>query len=430
MSNHIWTADGRIMEIDVANRKTENVKNIIEPFTLFDLKEDVQPKNLEEKKIIFVKPNSNKTLNNLCFYRNVYSDGTFGDYNNPPLIEITGTKCSPNESKNSFGMRINNIRSVNNLKGSGTLVDKDGMKCELNRKNINDSYLNSLYFGDCLSDPTYWSEETDEKKINEYNKKLKSEKLSDYIPKLKLPEQIEKYPTTKYPNKLKTILEIDPTFKNHIQNNDQKDWLATILHTDSCLGGTSDVEKQNKSNNLFNNLKSVFKTDIDTDKVSGREGIHVNLYGNKCPENSNAYFGMDVQLMETTDSKGNVRTFKMPTTSEIKMNYGKPEILNYDKDEKCQVDLTTISPVLKNVLVGDCNNPPIAFRKIKALDNTKENNIQVYDDVKYKTQQISRPTRRPGLAGYDVNLSPQCNSKGKVSFELKKMVDKCGNNSQ
>ena len=289
MSNHIWTADGRIVEIDIANKKTKNIKNIVEPFTLFDIEKDVQPKNLEEKKIIFVKPKSNKTLNNLCFYRNVYSDGTFGDYNNPPVIEITGTKCSPSENNNSQGMRINNIRSVNNLNGTGTIMDKDGMKCELNRKDINDSYLNSLYFGDCLSDPNYWSEEKDEKKIAEYNKKLKTDKLSTYIPELVLPEKINTYYTSKYPNKIKAVLELDTTFKNHIANNSDKDNFAKIFNNDRCLGGTSEVDKQKKSNNLLNSLKSVFNTDIETDTVTGKEGVHVNLYGNKCPENSNSY---------------------------------------------------------------------------------------------------------------------------------------------
>jgi hypothetical protein len=430
MNNQIWTADGRIMKIDLANKTTEHFKNVIEPFTLFDFKEDTQKKDLEEKRIVFVKPKLN-TLNNFCFYRNAYTDGTFGDFDNPPIVEISGTKCPPNEKKNSFGMRINNIRSVNNLKGTGTIVGNDGNKCELNRKDINDSYLNSLYFGDCLSDPTYWSEETDEKKINEYNNKLKPDKLSNYIPKLKNSDQIGNYPTLKYPSKITTKLEIDPTFKNHINNNTGKDMLSQILYTDKCLGGTSEVEKQEKSNSLFNSVKSVFQTDIETDKVSGRQGIDVNLYGKKCPENSNSYFGIDVQFMETTDSKGNVRTFKMPTKSEIKMNNGKPQVVNYDTVEKCQVDFETLSPILKNVLVGDCNNPPTAFKRVKSTDDIKENNLQVYDETKYKTEEINRPNRRPGLAGYDVNfLPPKCNYVGKNSLETKKMVEKCGNHNK
>ena len=40
MSNHIWTADGRILKIDIENKKTQKINNVIEPFTLFDLKED------------------------------------------------------------------------------------------------------------------------------------------------------------------------------------------------------------------------------------------------------------------------------------------------------------------------------------------------------------------------------------------------------
>jgi hypothetical protein len=427
MSNHIWTADGRIVEIDLVNKKTENVRNVIEPFTLFDFNEDTEPKKLEEKRILFVKPKSNKTLNNLCFFRDVYSDGTFGEYNNPPLIEITGTKCSPSENNNGLGMRINNIRSVNNLKGTGTIKDKDGMKCELNRKDINDSYLNSLYFGDCLNAPEYWSEEKDEKILEEYNKKLKTEKLSTYIPKLVLPEQINSYHTSKYPNKVKTVLELDPTFKNHMVNNVDKDKLAKILHSDSCLGGTSEVDKQKKSNSLLNSLKSVFNTDVETDTVSGKEGINVNLYGNKCPENSNSYFGIDVQFMETTDKNGNVRTYKMPTTSEIKMDFNKPQILNYDKDEKCQVDFTTVNPILKNALVGDCNNEPIALKRVNLSNNIKDNNIQVFNQKKYKTKEIKTSPRRPGLMSYDIKFAPpKCNSPAKNMIEMKNMVEKCG----
>lgn len=425
MSNHIWTADGRIVGIDVANKKIENIKNVVEPFTLFDFKEDVQPKNLEEKKIIFVKPKSNKTLNNLCFYRDVYTNGTLGEFNNPPLIEITGTKCSPSENKNSLGMRINNIRSVNNLNGSGTLNDKDGMKCVLNRKDINDSYLNSLYFGDCLSDPGYWAEEKDEKKLAEYNKKLKSDKLSDYIPKLVIPKKEKSYYESKYPQKIKTVLELDPSFKSHIANNIDKDKLSQILHSDSCLGGTSEVEKQKKSDSMFNSLKSVFRTDIEQNTVSGKDGINVNLYGRKCPENSNSYFGLDVQLMETTDANGNVRTYKVPTTSEIKLNYNKSDILKYDKDEKCQIELSTLNPILKNALVGDCNNPPTALRR--ATSANKDNNIQVYNDVKYKTKQNEAPPRRPGLMSYDIKFAPpKCDSPVKNMIEMKNMVDKCG----
>jgi hypothetical protein len=63
MNNQIWTADGRIMKIDLANKTTEHFKNVIEPFTLFDFKEDTQKKDLEEKRIVFVKPKLN-TLNN------------------------------------------------------------------------------------------------------------------------------------------------------------------------------------------------------------------------------------------------------------------------------------------------------------------------------------------------------------------------------
>ena len=115
----------------------------------------------------------------------------------------------------------------------------------------------------------------------------------------------------------------------------------------------------------------------------------------------------------------------MPTTSKIKMDYDKPQILNYDKDEKCQVDFSTVNPVLKNVLVGDCNNPPTALRY--ATSSIKDNNFQVFNDIKYKTKPKEIPARRPGLAGYNVKLgTPPCNYKTKNMVEMKKMLEKCG----
>jgi len=439
MSNHIWTADGKIVDINVKNKTTEVIKNVIEPFSIFNLKvEDAnkikddfektkkleQEKQKEQKKILFIKPNSNDSLSNFCFYRDKYQDGTFGSYNNPPIIEITGTKCPPNETKNSLGMRVNNIRSVNNLNGSGTLRDKNGLSCEINRKDINDSYLNSLYFGDCITDPLYWKEEKDEKKLQEYRKSVKSEKISDYLPKLNMPPDNNSLNESKYTTKISTVLSLNPDFKDSYLNKTQKDKLSTILHSNECLGGTSTVENSEKKKSIVNTLTNFFNTDGKKDTVSGKEGIHVNLYGNKCPPNAKSYFGIDVQMLETTDKNGNVRTYKVPTVSTIPMINKSPDILEYDKDEKCQIDLNELNPILKNVLVGDCDNPPIALKKGKTLN--KDNNIKVYNDVMYTTKQDIRPPRKPGLAGYDIKLAPpKCNYSIKKNYEIKKMLENC-----
>jgi len=428
MSNHIWTADGRMVEIDMERKQIHNVKNVIEPFTLFSLKDDVVPENYNDKKIIFVKPGLNKTLSNLCFYRDIYSDGTVGEFNVPPIIEISGSKCSSDNNKNSFGMRINNIRSVNDTKGTATINDKDGIKCVLNRKDINDSYLSSLYFGDCLSDPTYWSEEKDPKKINEYKKQLVKDKISNYIPQLHEEESSNSTYKPKYNAKIRTVLDLDPTFKNHIANNKDKDALSKLLYSNSCLGGTSNVNKAPKSDSIANTIKSIFSTDIDNDKVSGKEGIVVNLYGDKCPENAKSYFGIDVKYMETTDANGNIRTFKMPTQSKLQMgNNSKPQITTYEKDEKCQIDFTRINPLLKNALVGDCNNSPTALKKVKSLDITKDNNIILYEDTNFKTKQEKIHPKRPGLGSYNIQIAPpKCNYDAKNLVEFNKMVSKCG----
>ena len=427
MSNHIWTADGRIIEIDVTNKKTENINNVIEPFTLFNFKDDKltkEQKEIEEKKqktdkrILFIKPNSNKTLGNLCFYRDVFKDGTVGEFNNPPILEITGSKCQPNQTKNSTGMFIDNIRSVNNLKGSGTLRDKNGLECVLDRKKINDSYLNSLYFGDCLKDPLYWTEEKNENKIKEYNDKLITDKISNYIPKLVMPEDNSSLYKSKYPEKRRTVLELDHAFKSSL-TNDSKDAIASVLNNDDCLGGTSDVQKQAKTKSFLNSVNKFFNKDISEGKFSGRDGINVNLYGTKCPDSSNSYFGIDVQFMETTDAKGNVRTFKLPI-------YNESAVLSYNKDEKCELDISQLDPLLKNALVGDCDNPPTALKRVKS-SKYKDNYIPVYDDRKYETTQIISPPRRPGLAGYDIKLEkPQCNSTTKKIVDFQKEVSKCG----
>lgn len=428
MNNHLWTADGRIVEIDVRNVKTENIKNGIEPFTLFNFKDEnltkeqkeiEERKQKSEKKIIFIKPNSNKTLGNLCFYRDVFKDGTVGEFNVPPIIEITGSKCQPSETKNSTGMFIENIRSVNNLQGSGTLRDKkNGIECNLNRKNINDSYLNSLYFGDCLKDPIYWAQEKDANKIKEYNDKLKADKISNYIPKLVMPENTGSLYKSKYPEKRRTVLELDHAFKSSL-TNDTKDAIASILNNDDCLGGTSDVKKQEKTKSFINSVNKFFNTDISEGKFSGRDGINVNLYGTKCPGNSNSYFGIDVQFLETTDEKGNIRTFKLPIYNES----GK---LSYNKDEKCELDISQLDPLLKNALVGDCDNPPTALKRVKS-SKYKDNFIPVYNDTKYETKEIISPPRRPGLAGYDIKLAqPPCNSASKKIVDFQKEVNKCG----
>jgi hypothetical protein len=365
-------------------------------------------------------------LGNLCFYRDVYKDGTVGEFNVPPILEITGSKCQPNQTKNSTGMFIDSIRSVNNLQGSGTLRDKkNGVECVLNRKNINDSYLNSLYFGDCLNDPLYWTEEKDDYKIKEYNEKLKTDKISNYIPKLVMPKETSKLYKSKYPEKRRTVLELDHAFKSSL-SNDTKDAIASILNNDDCLGGTSDVQKQEKTKSFLNSVNKFFNKDISEGKVSGRDGINVNLYGTKCPDTSNSYFGIDVQFMETTDANGNVRTFKLPTYSDINMNYGEPDIITYNKDEKCELDMSEIDPLLKNALVGDCNNPPTALKRVKS-SKFKDNYIPVYDDRKYETENIIAPPRRPGLAGYNIKLAePPCNSTTKKIIDFQKEVNKCG----
>jgi hypothetical protein len=427
MSNHIWTADGRIVEIDVTNKKTENLKNVIEPFTLFNFKDEKltkEQKEIEEKKqktdkrILFIKPNSNKTLGNLCFYRDVFKDGTVGEFNNPPILEITGSKCQPNQTKNSTGMFIDSIRSVNNLKGSSTLRDKNGLECVLDRKKINDSYLNSLYFGDCLKDPLYWTEEKNENKIKEYNDKLITDKISNYIPKLVMPKDTSSLHTSKYPEKRRTVLELDHAFKSSL-TKDSKDAIASVLNNDDCLGGTSDVQKQEKTKSFLNSVNKFFNKDISEGKFSGRDGINVNLYGTKCPESSNSYFGIDVQFMETTDAKGNVRTFKLPI-------YNESNVISYHKDEKCEMNISELDPLLKNALVGDCDNPPTALKRVKSSKH-KDNYIPVYDDRKYETKQIISTPRRPGLAGYDIKLEkPQCNSTTKKIVDFQKEVSKCG----
>jgi hypothetical protein len=440
MSNHIWTADGRILKIDIENKKAQKVSNVIEPFTLFDandLKEDTKKSDNDNKKIIFVKPGENtKTLNNLCFYRDLYKDGTTSDYNTPPIIEISGTKCplGKGQGQNSFGIRINNIRSVNDTKGTSTIYNQDGLHCNLNRKDVNDSYLNSLYFGDCISDPTYWSEEKDQKKIDEYNKKLEIDKISKYIPKLKDSELAQNLEyRAKFPLQNKVILDLDPSYKKHIGNNKEKDLLNRLLSSDRCLGGTSDVEKAPKSDSITNKLTSIFNMNIDNDKVSGKEGVFVNLYGNKCPENSVPYFGMDVKYMETTDANGNIRTFKVPGENQIRMDKNnKLQTVTYEKDEQCKVNFDNIDPLLKSVLVGDCNNPPLALKKIKSLDQDKDNYLVLNQDIKFKTKQDEKiPPRRPGLGSYDIKPpTPKCNYNAKrssQSIEIKNMVSKCNN---
>ena len=437
MSNHIWTADGRILKIDIENKKTQKINNVIEPFTLFDLKEDKNTVENQNKKIIFVKPGeSTKTLNNLCFYRDLYKDGTTSDYNTPPIIEISGTKCplGKGQGENSFGMRINNIRSVNDTKGTSTVYNPDGLHCNLNRKDVNDSYLNSLYFGDCLSDPTYWSEEKDQKIIDEYKKKLEIDKISKYIPKLKDSEISENLEyRAKFPLQNKVILDLDPSYKKHIGNNKEKDFLNSLLSSDRCLGGTSDVEKAPKSDSITNNLKSIFSTNIDTNKVSGKEGVFVNLYGNKCPENSKPYFGMDVKYMETTDADGNIRTFKVPGENQIRMGKNnKLSTVTSEKDVQCKVNFESINPLIKSVLVGDCYNPPLALKKINVLDAYKDNYLELNEDVKFKTKQDEKiPPRRPGLGSYDIKPAPpKCNYNAKrssQSIEIKNMVSNCNN---
>jgi len=437
MSNHIWTADGRILKIDIENKKTHKINNIIEPFTLFDLKEDTNTVEYENKKIIFVKPGeSTKTLNNLCFYRDFYKDGSVSDYNTPPIIEISGTKCplGKGATKNSSGIRINNIRSVNDTKGTSNVYNQDGLSCNLNRKDINDSYLESLYFGDCLSDPTYWTEEKDQKKIDEYNKKLEIDKISKYIPKLKESEIAQNLEyRAKFPIQRKVILDLDPSYKQNIVNNKDKDKLNRLLSSDRCLGGTSDVDKAPKSDSIMNNLKSVFSTDIGNKQVSGKEGVFVNLYGNKCPENSTPYFGMDVKYMETTDADGNIRTFKVPGETQIRMgSNNKVQNVTSEKDEQCKINFESIDPLLKSALVGDCYNPPSALKKINSLDEYKDNYLELNQDVKFKTKQEEKiPPRRPGLGSYDIKpAAPKCNYNAKrssQSIEIKNMVSKCNN---
>jgi hypothetical protein len=109
------------------------------------------------------------------------------------------------------------------------------------------------------------------------------------------------------------------------------------------------------------------------------------------------------------------------------MDFNKPQILNYDKDEKCQVDFTTVNPILKNALVGDCNNEPIALKRVNLSNNIKDNNIQVFNQKKYKTKEIKTSPRRPGLMSYDIKFAPpKCNSPAKNMIEMKNMVEKCG----
>ena len=61
------------------------------------------------------------------------------------------------------------------------------------------------------------------------------------------------------------------------------------------------------------------------------------------------------------------------------------------------------------------------------LSANKDNNIQVYNDVKYNTKQNELPPRRPGLMSYDIKFAPpKCDSPIKNMIEMKNMVDKCG----
>lgn len=444
MSNRIWTADGRIIDIDISKKTSEVINNVIEPFSIFSskvedankIKQDYEKsvklekeKQRQEKKILFIKPNSNNSLSNLCFYRDKYSDGTFGSYNNPPLIEVTGNKCSPNENKSSLGMEITNIRSVNNLKGSGTIRDKKGFKCELNRKDMNDSYIQSLYFGDCFSDPLYWKEEKDEKKLQEYRNALKPQKISDYIPKLKIPEDnTNDMKKSKYNAQVSTVLTLDPAFKAKLLNNKSKDEISNFLHTDQCFGGSSEVQKKEKTKSIVNSFNKLFDTDVKSDKVSGNEGIHVNLYGNRCPPNSKSYFGIDVQMLETTDKNGNIRTFNTPTVTTIPNKKGN-EVFKYDKQEKCSFSLSELNPLLKNALVGDCDNPPTALKRKRS--SKIDNYTILYDNTKFKTTEEKKSPRRPGLAGYNIQLAkPKCNFNTKNIVEMKDLLKSCSNDSK
>lgn len=393
MNNQMWTADGRLILID-ANNNVNSVDNVIEPFsdssftkraTIDNTRKVVEAVlskselestgNYETKKIIFVEPKDSKTLNDFCFYQ----DKNTNEYIRPPVIEISGDKCPPG-SKNSQGMRIKNIRAVNDLKGTGTILAVNNMECEFNKKKINDAMMNLKYFGDCNSDPSYWKEVTDKTKLEKYNKMFTTEKISKYIPKLK----DKTAPYNPYAKTGEYQVEINDKLKTN--NEMQKLW-----RNDQCLGGGD-----------------------------GKDGVFVRVHGNKCDLDTAPHFGMDVQKMEMVDKKGNLRYSTEKVNRDILMSRGVIENVVDEKRTPCVYDFTKLHPLKKKQMVGDCNTPPELLRlhaKYKERPVAKDNYIDLAPGETHKTQDI-KVKSYPGLNHYPVvpKKPEPCESKKKPAL--------------